>query len=213
MAVDLAAPTAVGTAEVDSHGRNNAEDADGETTASEAAAAGFTLEFDAARKIAQGLGARLGIASSIVQVKADKARLSRSPSEPNTCSADLIRPRQLRRVQQEGGRQPALFEELEQVAEQQGWGEVGTPRAGSTTLDRVHQAMILFGAGRGEALRRFLVEEGVGRATQFWKLAQALSALYPAGTDEKRWIDGVLARKKGLRILTSCGRDSRPEIE
>jgi len=29
-------------------------------------------------------------------------------------------------------------------------------------------------------------------------LAQALSALYPPGTDEKRWVDGVLARKKGL---------------
>ena len=32
----------------------------------------------------------------------------------------------------------------------------------------------------------------------FWPLAQALSALYPAGTDERRWVEGVLARKKGL---------------
>ena len=53
-------------------------------------------------------------------------------------------------------------------------------------------------AGRGEALRRFLVEEGVGRDTRFWRLAQALSALYPPGTEEKRWVDGVLGRKKGL---------------
>jgi hypothetical protein len=58
--------------------------------------------------------------------------------------------------------------------------------------------MILFAAGRGEALKRFLVDEGVGRTSQFWKLAQSLSALYPAGADEKRWVDGVLARKKGL---------------
>ena len=58
--------------------------------------------------------------------------------------------------------------------------------------------MILFGAGRGEALKRFLVDEGVGRRTPFWKLAQALSALYPRSTDEKRWVDGVMARKKGL---------------
>ena len=57
--------------------------------------------------------------------------------------------------------------------------------------------MILFAAGRGEALRRFLDEEGVGREGRFWTLAQALSALYPAGSDEKRWIDGVLARKRG----------------
>ena len=29
-------------------------------------------------------------------------------------------------------------------------------------------------------------------------LAQSLSALYPMGTEEKRWVDGVLARKKGF---------------
>jgi hypothetical protein len=60
--------------------------------------------------------------------------------------------------------------------------------------------MLLFAASRGEALKRFLVEEGVGQSPQFWRLAQALSALYPAGTDEKRWVDGVLARKKGLGL-------------
>lgn len=58
--------------------------------------------------------------------------------------------------------------------------------------------MILFAAGRSEALKRFLVDDGVGAEVRFWKLAQALSALYPNGTDEKRWVDGVLARKKGL---------------
>lgn len=58
--------------------------------------------------------------------------------------------------------------------------------------------MILFGTGRGEAVKRLLVEEGVGLNPLFWRLAQALSALYPSGTDEKRWVDGVLARKKGL---------------
>lgn len=65
-------------------------------------------------------------------------------------------------------------------------------------LDQLNQAMILFAAGRGEAMKRFLVEEGIGRDGRFWRLAQALSALYPTGTDEKRWVDGVLARKKGL---------------
>jgi len=72
------------------------------------------------------------------------------------------------------------------------------PRPGQTALDRVHQGMILFGANRGEALKQFLVDDGVGRDARFWKLAQALSALYPGSTDEKRWVDGVLARKKGL---------------
>ena len=44
---------------------------------------------------------------------------------------------------------------------------------------------------------RFLADGAVGRRPSFWKLAQALSALYPMGTDEKRWVDGVLSRKKG----------------
>jgi hypothetical protein len=71
-------------------------------------------------------------------------------------------------------------------------------QAGATVLNRLHQGMILIGAGRGEALRRFLVEEGVGRDTRFWRLAQALSALYPPGTEEKRWVSGALGRKTGL---------------
>jgi hypothetical protein len=58
--------------------------------------------------------------------------------------------------------------------------------------------MILFGTGRAEALKSFVVEEGAGTDARFWKLAQSFSALYPPGTVEKRWVDGVLARKKGL---------------
>ncbi len=70
--------------------------------------------------------------------------------------------------------------------------------SGSTTLDRVHQAMLLFGRGRSEALARFIKEDGAGTDPRFWRLAQSLSALYPKSSDEKRWVDGVLARKKGL---------------
>jgi hypothetical protein len=60
--------------------------------------------------------------------------------------------------------------------------------------------MLLFATNRGDALRRFLVEDGVGQDQRFWRLAQALSALYPRNCDEKRWVDGVLARKKGLGL-------------
>ncbi len=55
-------------------------------------------------------------------------------------------------------------------------------------------------ARRGEAVKRFLVEEGAGRAGRFWKLARSMSALYPAGRDEKRGMDGVPVRKKGLGV-------------
>ena len=60
--------------------------------------------------------------------------------------------------------------------------------------------MFVFADGRGETLRRFLVDEGVGKNARFWKLADCLSKLYPPHTDEKRWVDGVLARKKGLGL-------------
>lgn len=94
--------------------------------------------------------------------------------------------------------QPSLFAVMDEVEEEAKEWEIQAGKIGETILDRLHQSMILFGAGRGEALRRFLVEDGVGREQRFWRLAQALSALYPTGTDEKRWVDGVLARKKGL---------------
>jgi hypothetical protein len=93
-----------------------------------------------------------------------------------------------------------LFSELAVAAggEAAAWSGKAGLRVGETTLDWVHQSMMLFGAGRGEALKRFFVEEGVGQDARFWRLAQALSALFPKATEEKRWVDGLLARKKGL---------------
>jgi hypothetical protein len=58
--------------------------------------------------------------------------------------------------------------------------------------------MIGFATGRGEAVKRALVEDGAGRDQRYWELAQALPALYPSQTEEKRWVDGVLARKESL---------------
>jgi putative DNA methylase len=58
--------------------------------------------------------------------------------------------------------------------------------------------MLLFASGRSDAIKTFLVDDGVGEDSRFWTLSQSLSALYPNGTNEKRWIDGILAKKKGL---------------
>jgi putative DNA methylase len=69
---------------------------------------------------------------------------------------------------------------------------------GSTVLDRLHQAMLLFARSQSALLRPFIVETHMDTDQRFWRLAQALSALYPTNTDEKRWVDGVLAKKKGL---------------
>jgi len=160
---------------------------------------GFTLEYDAARKIAQGLGAHLELLTNLVEVKGETARLlpvaertkslfgadgNDSPSAKRKASAQLSL--------------PGLLEDLEQDGS--GWTLQNAAKPASTMLDRLHQAMILFAAGRGEGLRRFLVDDGVGRDQKFWSLAQSLCALYPSGTDERRWSEGVLARKKGLGL-------------
>ena len=86
----------------------------------------------------------------------------------------------------------------EAESEAGGWGSKSAPKLGDTVLDRIHQSMILFAAGRGEALKRFLVDDGAGSDERFWRLAQALVALYPKHTDERRWIEGVTGKKKGL---------------
>jgi putative DNA methylase len=160
---------------------------------------GYDLEYDAARKIAQGLGAHLESLTSLVEIKGETATLLSVAERTRTLfgkdeSESPTKLRKKKKVQLQLG----FIAELEQAEDAGSWGSKGAPSLGATVLDRVHQSMILFAAGRGEALRRFLVDEGVGRDERFWRLAQVLSFLYPKTSDEKRWIDGVLARKKGL---------------
>jgi putative DNA methylase len=158
---------------------------------------GFMLEYDAARKIAQGLGAHLEDLASLVEVDGEQARLlsvgERARYLFGKDEGRVTSQRKKREAQMD------LFTVLQQAdGEGTSYGETKVERQGTTVLDRIHQSMILFAAGRGEALKRFLVEDGAGRDQRFWRLAQALSALYPSHIEEKRWVDGVLARKKGL---------------
>lgn len=161
--------------------------------------AGYTLEYDAARKIAQGLGAHLEQLGHLVEVKGSNARLLPAVERVRY----LFGVEGVKQPARRGKREPqmSLFEGMgKEEAEAAGWSldeELAVP-AGRTVLDRVHQSMLLFAAGRSNALKRYLVDEGIGKDERFWSLAQALSALYPSHTDEKRWVDGVLARKKGL---------------
>jgi adenine-specific DNA methylase len=173
------------------------DEADEEPETSKAANGGFSLEFDAARKIAQGLGANLEGLDHLVEVSGDQARLLPvSERTTHLFGKDEEEPvKALGRKKKSA--QLDMFAELTEGDDTEtAWRERTVNRVGETTLDRVHQAMILFAAGRGEALKRFVIEDGVGRDGKFWRLAQALSALYPAGSEEKRWVDGMLARKK-----------------
>ncbi|TVL98633.1 MAG: adenine-specific DNA methylase [Candidatus Brocadia sp. WS118] len=164
--------------------------------------AGYRLEFDAARKIAQGLGAHLEKLSHLVEIKGNTATLlSATARTPYLFGKDAAAAPKGKRKKQTDQLKFGFAEELEQIEAESGdWRGDLSGKAGNTVLDQLHQAMILFAAGRGEALKRFLVEDGVGRNPLFWRLAQALSALYPTASDEKRWVDGVLARKKGLGL-------------
>lgn len=174
-------------------------ESDEATTKKGAKARGFMLEFDAARKIAQGLGVHLEKSQSVVEVSGDKARLLPVAERTRYLFGQEAGNGAPTAGKKKKAKQKTLFDELDEAeAAEAGWADLKGPPPGSTVLDRIHQAMILFAAGRGELMKRFLVDEGVGQDARFWKLAQSLSALYPTGSDEKRWVDGVLARKKGL---------------
>jgi len=145
---------------------------------------GFVLEYDAARKIAQGLGAHLENLGSLVEVSGEKARLrpvaERARHLFGKDEGKIAQPQKKKREAQMD-----LFKVLQEVEETVAFGETKVGRVGETVLDRIHQGMILFAAGRGEALKRLLVEDGVGSDQRFWRLSQALSALYPSG---RAWV-------------------------
>ena len=61
----------------------------------------------------------------------------------------------------------------------------------ATALDRVHAAMLLQAGGQSNALRALIVSEQE-RGPEFLRLSNALSALYPRGSREKRVLDAML---------------------
>ena len=190
----LKAPEANGNAD---ESEDDEDDSSEEQDGNKTKAGGFKMVYDAARKIAQGLGAELDSLPHLVEVKGNQARLL--PVSERTKHLFGKDEEEAARAtgRKKSAAQMDLFATLTGSEDTEvAWKEKTVKRIGETALDRVHQAMILFAAGRGEALKRFVVEDGVGQDGKFWRLAQALSALYPSGTDEKRWVDGVLARKK-----------------
>ena len=58
-------------------------------------------------------------------------------------------------------------------------------------LDHVHAAMLMQSAGRANALRALITSE-TQRGPDFLRLANALSALYPKDSNEKRLLDAML---------------------
>ncbi len=215
-----------GSPEEEADEDQDAEDEDRQDRPS--AGGGYSIESDAARKIAQGLGANLDTLKSVVEVKGKTARLllvsEREPFlfatrvSPQPASRQSPPTGTLQSTRRGKSKRPAKGQRAFGVNEEEGLSsqpamqrearpdvsphDANSPEytTAETVLDRIHQSMLLFARGRSDALKRFLVDDGIGKDARFWKLAQSLSALYPPGTDEKRWIDGVLARKKGLGL-------------
>ena len=168
---------------------------------------GYTLPFDVARRFAQPLGIHLDEQESrnIISINKGVVRLmsvfERSErllrdDESDTLPlelAPLVAPSpQLAMLPEEQpltqGRSRREFARLAIEPEPSG---SSAGQGALTTLDRVHLAMLYQASGRSQALRTLLQSERE-TGSAFLRLANALSALYPNGSGEKRLVDAML---------------------
>jgi hypothetical protein len=196
----------------DTSGQEDDEDAgdeDDDEGASRAKAKGFTLVFDVVRRFAQPLGIDLPKwEGRVIETKKGVVRLlpvaERTKQLFGEDGASAVAAR-LEKTSALGTKplQGVLFLEMEAAPKVRGSRGRGR-RAGAqepdqslasareaTTLDRVHAAMLLQAGGRTNALRA-LIKAEQDRGTDFLRLANALSALYPQGSEEKRLLDAML---------------------
>jgi adenine-specific DNA methylase len=163
---------------------------------------GYSLVFDVVRRFAQPLGIHLdNWEDRIIETEKGIVRLlpvgERGTQLFGQDGADLV----AERLEREpvGAIQMALFPErteAPQVKSKKAKGKKGTNKelrtnTEATTLDRVHAAMLLQATGRTNALRALLKAEQ-DRSPDFLRLANALSALYPRNSEEKRLLDAML---------------------
>jgi hypothetical protein len=174
-------------------------------------AKGFTLVFDVVRRFAQPLGIDLPKwQGRVIETKKGVVRLlpivERAKQLFGEDGAQAVAARLEREaVLGPSSLQGMLFPEMEAIPKVRGRGARGRGArvvaevsdqslAGAreaTTLDRVHAAMLLQASGRTNALRALLKAEQE-RGPDFLRLANALSALYPKGNEEKRLLDAML---------------------
>lgn len=162
--------------------------------------AGYKLPYDVVRRFSQPLGIRLDQWNGrIIEIKKGIVRLltlaERSSSLFGKDDVDSIV--RLARRRKPKGRQMSLFPDPSgprvQVADADSrvrTVESAVDRATTTTLDRVHSAMLLQKAGQTAELRELLAHES-GRGSDFSRLSNALSALYPLRSEDRRLVEAV----------------------
>ncbi|MDE2058203.1 MAG: DUF1156 domain-containing protein [candidate division NC10 bacterium] len=175
----------------------------------EGKAKGYTLVFDVVRRFAQPLGIDLPKwEGRIIETKKGVVRLFSIAERGRILFGDdgvQAAAEQLEEMPSSSVTQLALFPELAAgtPTKMKGRGKGGkrvsldvsdealkTDRE-ATILDRVHAAMLLQAGGRTNALRALLKAEQE-RGPDFLRLANAFSALYPNGSEEKRLLDAML---------------------
>jgi putative DNA methylase len=167
---------------------------------------GFTLIYDVARRFAQPLGIHLDKwEGRIIETDKGLVRLLSVAERTHQLFGDADAAAMSRRIEedvkaqrnytfgfmQDAGAAPEI------KVRKGGKAKQSAPQAEPlvpqqvTTLDRVHAAMLLQAGGQTNGLRALLREEQQ-RGPDFVRLANALSALYPKDSDEKRLLDAML---------------------
>ncbi len=200
---------AAGTADDAEDGADESDDEEEEE--SSGSAKGYTLVFDVVRRFAQPLGIQLPVwEKRIIETKkgvvrllpiAERAKLLFGEDGAQAVASRLERDAALGPL----ALQSVLFPEMDAAPKVRAAGGRKQGRSAAatvsdqdlaaareaTTLDRVHAAMLLQAGGRANALRA-LVKAEQERGPDFLRLANALSALYPKGSEEKRLLDAML---------------------
>lgn len=189
---------------------NGVADEEEEESSSRGRDKGFSLVFDVVRRFAQPLGIDLPKwQGRVIEMKKGVVRLlpigERAEQLFGADGAQAV----AARLEQSSAAstnplQGMLFPDMEVATRVRGRGRGhgsvgGIELAGdtladareATTLDRIHAAMLLQSGGRTNALRALLKAEQE-RGPEFLRLGNALSALYPIGSEEKRLVDAML---------------------
>jgi hypothetical protein len=195
----------------DGEAEEASDDDDDEEGPSRGAAKGYTLVFDVVRRFAQPLGIELPKwEGRVIETKKGVVRLlpvaERAKQLFGENGAHAVAAKLELEATTMNPLQGMLFPEIQPGATPaiRGRGRGRVKRANvdvsdenlraareATTLDRAHAAMLLQAGGRTNALRALLKTEQE-RGPDFLRLANALSALYPKGSEEKRLLDAML---------------------
>jgi hypothetical protein len=169
--------------------------------------AGLALIYDVARRFAQPLGIHLDKwEGRIIETEKGVVRLLPVAERAMQLFGDVDASAISRRIEQDvNASRNYTFAFMQDVGAPPEMKPRGRRRAATsvatvedtpttqtiTTLDKVHAAMLLQASGQANGLRAMLKEEQQ-RSPDFLRLANALSALYPNDSEEKRLLDAML---------------------